>query len=180
MKLSTIFAIAAVSDARKKPKTAASDANKMRRNIQFVWDEWYSFCDNKGRTGRYSRFLKLIDDCQAQVANCGSDPNATSRRRRSDENEEEEKEPQTHEERKAEFYADMEADTENDNGDLKRLNKEDRRKAVKQMGNILKRYGETYLTGCKKGLNPTRVAAIAKNWSQNLYDMGCAEKQVVF
>lgn len=176
MKLSTIFAIAAVSDARKKPKTAASDANKMRRNIQFIWDEWYSFCDDKGRDGRYKRFLSLIDQAQAQVANCGSDPNATTRRRRSDENEEEEKTPQTHEERKAEFYADMEADTENDNGDLMRLNKEDRRKAVKQMGNILKRYGETYLVGCTKGLNPARVAAKSKNWSTNLYAMGCAEK----
>lgn len=176
MKLSTIFAIAAVSDARKKPKTAASDANKMRRNIKFVWDQWYSFCEKNGRSGRYDRFLKLVDDAQAQVAICGSDPNATTRKRRSDENEEEEKIPQTHEERKAEFYADMEADTENDNGDLKRVNKEDRKKAVKQMGNILKRYGETYLTGCTKGLNPTRIATKSKRWSSKLSAMGCAEK----
>jgi len=177
MKLSTIFAIAAVSDARKKPKTAASEAKKLKRNIQFVWDEWYGFCNEKELTGRYERFNALVDLSLARVAVCGSDPNATSRKRRSEE--EEDDEPQTHEERGAEFFATFEENSETDGeGTLMRVSKTDRLKAVKQLGNVLKRYAQTYLYTCEKGLKPNRVEKRAKKLSRNMSAMGCATRNL--
>lgn len=180
MKLSTIFAFAAVSDAKKKkPKTPESEAHKLIRNVKFVWDEWYGFCDLKGRDGRYTRFKTLVQEVHSQVSNCGSDPNAVAsgdRKRRSEDDSEEES--YSHEELRKEFEATFEENPlpDDPNSAAPRVSKTDRLKAVKQLGNILKRYAENYLVGCQKGLTISKVTQRSKKWSKNLAGMGCADK----
>jgi len=161
MKLSTIFVIAAslaeAKKGKKKPKTAESDANKLKRNFKFVWDNWYYICEAKGRTGKFDRFNDLVDKAFETASKCGG-PVTQSRRRRDNEDEEENV-PQTHQERAEEFQQTFEENPLQTNGDEKdeRVNKVDRKIAVKQIRNILRRYADSWIVNCEDA-SPPKIA----------------------
>merc|ERR1712025_883101 len=162
MKLSTIFVIAAsLAEAKKKkPKTAASDAAKLKRNFEFVWDNWYYGCTSKHgdedypRSKRFGRFIVLVDKAFETASKCGG-PVTQSRRRRDNEDEEEDV-PQTHQERAEEFQQTFEENPLQTDGDEKdeRVNKVNRKIAVKQIRNILRRYADSWIVNCEDAAPP--------------------------
>merc|ERR1712176_1297157 len=109
----------------------------------------------KGRPGRRDRFLDLVDHVEGKYKKCGSDPfvnDATRKRRETD--------PEAN-------------DSDDEWNDRFRLSKDNREKAVKQLSNILTRFGNDYLTGCKR--TPEKLAARADNIRDKWNDMGCAK-----
>lgn len=168
MKLATIFAIAALSEAKKakKPKTPQGEAEKLKKHINFVWDKWYKNCHHgpKGDAAR-NRYIKLVDRCVKHYDNCGNDPNADakSRKRRDEDN--------------AQILqsSDLESICEDEDGDNNcvRLSKDDRGKAVKQLGNILTRWGALYMGNCDTGLTADKIADKADKWRNVLNNKKC-------
>jgi len=157
MKLSTIFAILTVSDAQKKGGkkvvTHETSATRLKNLIDFVWDKWYKNCHNNpnGDKAR-NRYKKLVDRCLKNYKTCGTDPNAGRRRR--------------------DALEDICVDENGDNACI-RLNKDNREKAVKQLGNLLEKWGETYMSECTRGLTTEKIAEKAENWRQKLENKKC-------
>jgi len=156
MKLSTILAIAAVSEAqRKKPKvkTAETEANKLKKLIDFVWDKWYQNCNYRvgGKADKpRQKYKELVDRMVAwrEQSSCAAEPAARRRRDLS----------------VAELCI-------NDDGEntCERINKGDRSKAVKQLGNLVERWGENWISeDCARGLTRTKISNKAQRWRDNL------------
>jgi len=152
MKLSTILAIAAVTEA-KKPKTAENDAKKLKGLIDFVWNTWYQNCmyrnTKKGKTDQpKNRYIGLVDRC-LKFYNEGSCAAPVADRKRRD-------------------IADICINEDGENT-CERINKGDRAKAVKQLGNILERWGETWISpDCLKGLTQAKISEKAQKWRDNM------------
>lgn len=163
MKLATIFAIAALSEARKKPKTPEGEADKLKKHINFVWDKWYQNCHlGPKQDAARVRYIRLVDRCLHHFDKCGTYP-AVTRKRRDEDN--------------AQILesSDLETICEDEDGDNNciRLSRTDRGKAVKQLGNILTRWGATYMGNCQTGLTADKIALKADKWRNVLNNKKC-------
>jgi len=157
MKLSTIFAIFTVSEGKRY---VAPDVKleRLRGHIDFVWGKWFQNCalnPNIG-DGRKTRFITLVNRVETQYGNCGSDPDATRKRRETEENN-----PQAN-------------DSEEEWDERFRLSRTDKNKAVKQLSNILTRFGKDHLFGCTRGLTSSKIEGKAKKIRDNMLGMGCS------
>ena len=155
MKLSTLFISAAL--AQKKLLEPPQQLEKLKGHIEYVWKTWYAAtpgCEN--RAEKKERYLNLIDRIEAQYHDCGyfnpelefGGPPTLSRRRRED------------------------TETSDDDKDP-RLSKDDRAKATKQLGKIMKNFAERYLTQCTRGLTVEKVTEKSIKWIDNMQRMKC-------
>jgi len=182
MKLSTIFVFAAVADAKKK-KTPESEIAKLKNLVEFVWGKWFQNCDVK-HGARKARYQTLIDRCldsfgKCQVRRLALETGDASSRRRRDENAASSEPVLAKEEKEEEDYWWEEDEEESDDISLmqERISKTDKVKAVKQLANILARWGHTNLFGCgERGLTREKVIGKAKQWKQRLNSMGCSKE----
>jgi len=185
MKISPIFMLAVDTEAFKlhEPK---KQLKRFRRNINFVWDKWYKPVCKEARFEKFVRLLDLVDRMEAQYEKCGffdaNLPNggpAAGRKRRDNDDSEKDNTDIYDSDPEAwisdNFYGDN-SDMGDDDADKKieaRLSKNDRGKAAKQVGNIIRRFGERYLADCKTGLTVEKLAGKGQRWTRNLNEMNC-------
>lgn len=170
MKLSLLFAAALVEG--KKEQTPELQLKKYRGHVDFVWNQWYKDNCNVARYQRFQRLKDLIDRIEAQFGDCGfydnslpnGGPPADRKRRDTDDDEDEGQE--------GDCYFTVEG-CGDDNALEGRLNMSNMGKANKQLGRIMGRFAERYLTQCTKGLTVAKLTAKGKKWTANLNRMKC-------
>ena len=185
MKLLPVF-VFALSEG-KKLHDPPKQLKRLRRNIQFVWDEWYAPVCHENRKGKFDRLTDLVDRMEVQYDKCGffdsnlpnGGPAAGRRRRDTEKDTEKDVDFEADEDPMAwitdPFYgdnSDMDSDTD---GIGMRLSKNDRGKAAKQLGNIIRRFGQRYLADCKYGLTVKKLEEKGKKWTKNLNSMSCIQ-----
>ena len=186
MKLSAVVLVSALEAA--KLHTPAKQLEKLKKSINFVWDEWFAAnCQN--HVGRRDRLLRLVTRIGKQFDECGTfDPSLPNggppaRRRRDDNtdnptandsnNEEDSKKSAIHDLCVDQDGTNMCAE---DSSGKTRVSKVDKNLASKQIGKLIKKFGERYLTKCEKGLNAEKLAAKGKKWENHLKNQKCANR----
>lgn len=164
MKLCALLIVAS-AEARKLNEPP-KQMERLKDHIDFVWNTWYAPSCKEARKARFDRFQMLVDRMQAQYEVCGyfnrdvpnGGPPVDYRKRR---------------------------ETEGEDGDciftpegcpgngLGRIDQTDMAKANKQLGRIVGRIAERYLSKCTKGLTADKLKAKGAKWTEKLNNMKC-------
>ena len=176
---------AVVAQKKKKLHTPEKQLEKLKENIEAVWVKWYKDSCKIERKARFNRFQGFVDRLLVQYEECGffdenlpnGGPPVEYRKRRDDGEEGQENKPEkedmTDEEADASI-ADLMSDYESDGSAADpRMKLHNMNKANKQLGNIVKRFGERYLTQCTHKLTTDKVASKGRQWTNRLNNMKC-------
>lgn len=154
MKLSSLFVTVAV--AQKKLLDPTQQLKKLQGHINFVWDTWYAPVEAcQDNEGQRDRFLALIDRVAIKYDKCGYfnlelypqfGGPPAARKRRSEE------------------------------GVDVRISKTDPVKATTQLGQILRRFAERYMTGCNRGKAVKHISDKATKRANKLMGLECRGK----
>jgi len=186
MKLSLVFMTAVVAQKKKKLHTPEKQLEKLKDHIEAVWIKWYDEPCPDARKARFNRFQDFVDRLLVQYESCGffdedlpnGGPPVEGYRKRRDDGEEgqedkDEKEDMSKEDADASI-ADLMSDYESDGSAADpRMKLHNMNKANKQLGNIVKRFGERYLTLCTHKLTSEKVVSKGKQWTNRLNNMKC-------
>lgn len=158
MKLSSLFVF--LVSAKKKDFTPHEKLDKLEKHIDTVWGRWYAAgCDEK-RRNKYDKFQQVVDRLRSSYDNCGQEEPPASRKRREDGEDGE--------------------DGEDDDSDYDfssidpRLSKNNKDKAAKQLGKLIKKFGADHLYQCQNGVTEEKAASLGAKWTANLMRMKCA------
>jgi hypothetical protein len=179
MKISAVLIASAAAQKLHHPK---KQLEKLRKSINFVWDEWFA-ATCQDHVGRRDRLLKLTVRIENQFDRCGTfDENIKNggppaRRRRDDSSSDDESSSKS--QNLKDLCIDLADGTDGCAEEMgekgKRVSKVDKDLASKQIGKIIKKFGERYLSQCTKKLTPAKLAAKGKKWENHLKNQKCAK-----
>lgn len=161
MKLFGIFVVLAA--AKKKVLTPHEKLDKLDRHIDTTWDRWYKVGCAAKRGQKLTNFKNVVDRLRASYDVCGQTAPPAGRRRRDEDGDEGDEDDEDYD------YFDF------DGGLMDpRLSKNNKDKAAKQLGKIIKKFGADHLWDCTKGVHEAKAAELGKKWTGNLRRMKCA------
>jgi len=181
-----------VAAAKKKDLTPHEQLDKLDKHIDDTWNRWYKAGCAEKRGLKLTNFHNVVDRLRAAYDVCGEVNAPLVRRRRSEDDYNRDDDGEEEDEDEENNYDDEDEggdDGEHHDGDDHdgddyfdfedglmdpRLSKNNKDKAAKQLGKIIKNFGANHLWNCTKGVNADKAADLGKKWTGNLRRMKCA------
>ena len=165
--------------------------DKFRGHVDLIWNTWYEPVCKAERRKRFDRLRHFITRIQTQYESCGffdaSLPDGgppvedgKGYRKRRDEGEDGTQEESVPDLTPPKFDAEnlkgLQDQTVSKIQELlaARISKTDKNKANKQLGNLMKKFAERYLTRCETKLTTQKVVEKALHWTTKLDNVKCA------